>query len=124
MGGEIDDIDADTLLTSVSLQPIEVHFIWTFSNLCEHVWQNCKSCSPEVDLEPMEIARTLKSLGDDAFFVLNIPGEKDEHILNISCREVPYAIIAFYFVCFWEKYVHSSDDKGFSSHFSNCRYLG
>ena len=59
MGGEVDHVDAHALVPPVGFEPVEVHLVGTLPYLCKHVGQHCERSRPKVDLEPVEVARSL-----------------------------------------------------------------
>lgn len=124
MGREVDHADSDALTPSVGLQPVKICFIGTLPDLSEQIGQHCEGACPEVQLKTMQLTRFLQGFTYNRFLVLDIPGEKDEHILDIGRWKIPNAIVTLDFVSVRKVHVYSSDDEGLSSHFSNSRDLG
>ena len=123
MRREVHHTDSNTLMSSIRSQPLQTSPIWSLSYLGEHVRQNSKSSRPEVDGVSMQFTRFMKSVSHYTFFISNVPRKQNKHVLNISGRKIPNAVVAFNLIGVRKEHINASYDVSFSSDFSNSRYF-
>ena len=71
----------------------------------------------------MQFAGTDEGISNDALLVLDVPGEQDEHVLDVGRWQIPYPIVALDLVGVWEEDIHSRYDEGLAPELPDRRDL-